>query len=223
MEKAKFKKNIHFTNEEEIFVAKMISDGADYNKVLQWHMQRFGRPMHKSKYYAHRKKAADTLAESHEKKTTHSYIRPNESEKQLFEDHLKIAILEKTESMDATKWTGALLKQFAEQERMRPEFKNLDGLKELEFTARYWNRFLNRQQLCFSTRKSDAKPFTENELNQFRKEMDSKLMFYKRDDIFNCDESAWFYRETKGRIIVRKGEHLRCTKCTMSTEYVMII
>ena len=31
MEKAKFKKNIHFTNEEEIFVAKMISDGADYN------------------------------------------------------------------------------------------------------------------------------------------------------------------------------------------------
>ena len=104
----------------------MISDGADYNKV-QWHMQRFGRPMHKSKYYAHRKKAADTLAESHEKKTTHSYIRPNESEKQLFEDHLKIAILEKTESMDATKWTGALLKQFAEQERMRPEFKNLDG------------------------------------------------------------------------------------------------
>ena len=58
MEKAKFKKNIHFTNEEEIFVAKMISDGADYNKVLQWHMQRFGRPMHKSKFYAHRKKAA---------------------------------------------------------------------------------------------------------------------------------------------------------------------
>ena len=125
--------------------------------------------------------------------------------------------------MDATKWTGALLKQFAEQERMRPEFSNLDGLKELQFTVRYWNRFLNRQQLCFSTRKSDAKPFTEIELNQFRKEMDSKLMFYKRDDIFNCDESAWFYRETKGRIIVRKGEHLRCTKCTMSTEYVVII
>ena len=198
----------------------MISDGADYNKVLQWHMQRFGRPMHKSKFYAHRKKAANTLAESHEKKNTHSYIRPNESEKQLFEDHLKIAILEKTESMDATKWTGALLKQFAEQERMRPEFNNLDGLKELQFTRRYWNRFLNRQQLCFSTRKSDAKPFTENELNQFRKEMDSKLMFYKRDDIFNCDESAWFYRETRGRIIVRKGEHLRCT---MSTEYVVII
>ena len=65
MEKAKFKKNIHFTNEEEIFVAKMIADGADYNKVLQWHLRRFGRPMHKSKYYAHRKKAANTLAESH--------------------------------------------------------------------------------------------------------------------------------------------------------------
>ena len=30
MEKAKFKKNIHFTNEEEIFVAKMISDGAEF-------------------------------------------------------------------------------------------------------------------------------------------------------------------------------------------------
>ena len=40
MEKAKLKKNIHFTNEEEIFVAKMIADGADYNKVLQWHLRR---------------------------------------------------------------------------------------------------------------------------------------------------------------------------------------
>ena len=67
MEKAKFKKNIHFTNEEEIFVAKMISDGADYNKVLQWHLQRFGRPMHKSKFYAHRIRAVETVAKSHEK------------------------------------------------------------------------------------------------------------------------------------------------------------
>ena len=205
MEKAKFKKNIHFTNEEEIFVAKMIADGADYNKVLQWHLRRFGRPMHKSKFYAHRKKAAKTLAESNEKKLTHSYTRPNESEKQLFEDHLKIAILEKTESMDAMKWTLALLKQFAEQERMRQEYVNLDGLKELQFSSRYWDRFVIRQQMNFSTRKSDAKPFTENELNQFRKDMDSRLMFYKRDDIFNCDESAWFYRETRGRILVRKG------------------
>jgi len=110
-----------------------------------------------------------------------------------------------------------------EKAKFKKNIHFIVGLKELQFTVRYWNRFLNRQQLCFSTRKSDAKPFTENELNQFRKEMDSKLMFYKRDDIFNCDESAWFYRETKGRIIVKKGEHLRCTKCTMSTEYVMII
>ena len=129
----------------------MISDGADYNKVLQWHLKRFGRPMHKSKS------------------------------------------------------TVALLKQFVEQERMRIEFENLDGLKELQFSSRYWDRFLIRQQMDFSTRKSDAPPFTENELNQFRREMDTKLMFYKRDDIFNCDESAWFFRETKGRIIVRKG------------------
>ena len=41
MEKAKFKKNIHFTNEEEIFVAKMISDGADYNKGVNFHTQLF--------------------------------------------------------------------------------------------------------------------------------------------------------------------------------------
>ena len=40
MEKAKFRKNIHFTNEEEIFVAKMISEGADYNKVAQWYLHR---------------------------------------------------------------------------------------------------------------------------------------------------------------------------------------
>ena len=44
MEKAKFRKNIHFTNEEEIFVAKMISEGADYNKVAQWYLHRFEKP-----------------------------------------------------------------------------------------------------------------------------------------------------------------------------------
>ena len=109
MEKAQFKKNIHFTNEEEIFVAKMISDGADYNKVLQWHLQRFGRPMHKSKFYAHRKRPQK--------------IWPSEFEKQLLEGHLEIGILAKTESMAAMKWTVALLKQLVEQERMRPAFE----------------------------------------------------------------------------------------------------
>ena len=37
--------------------------------------------MHKSKFYAHRKRAAKTLVYSHEKKPTHSYTRPNESDK----------------------------------------------------------------------------------------------------------------------------------------------
>ena len=71
MEKAQFKKNIHFTNEEEIFVAKMISDGADYNKVLQWHLQQFGRPMHKSKFYAHRKRPQKLWPSLMRKKPTH--------------------------------------------------------------------------------------------------------------------------------------------------------
>ena len=35
MEKPKFKKNIHFNREEEIYVAKMITDGADYEKVAK--------------------------------------------------------------------------------------------------------------------------------------------------------------------------------------------
>ena len=79
MEKAKFKKNIHFNREEEIFVAKMITDGADFEKVAKWHMHRFNKPMHKSKFYAHRKNAAKILAESKDKKCPHSYTRPNEN------------------------------------------------------------------------------------------------------------------------------------------------
>ena len=126
MEKAKFKKNIHFNREEEIFVAKMITDGADFEKVAKWHMHRFNKPMHKSKFYAHRKNAAKILAESKDKKCPHSYTRPNENEISPFEDHLKNAIIARTESMDALKWTFPLLQQFAVQERMRPEFQNLN-------------------------------------------------------------------------------------------------
>ena len=207
MEKAQFKKNIHFNREEEIYVAKMITNGADYNKVAKWHLNRFAKPMHKSKFYAHRKKAAKILAESEEKNSSisHSYTRPNENEISIFEEHLKIAILERTETLDAMKWTFPLLKQFAEQERLRPEFQNLEGLKKYEFTNRYWDRFMIRKQMCFSTRKSDSKPFSENELEQLRTEMESKLMFFKKTDILNVDESAWFYRQVSGRIISRKG------------------
>ena len=49
------------------------------------------------KFYAHRKRPQK--------------IWPSESEKQLLEGHLKIGISAKTESMDAIKWTVALLKQ----------------------------------------------------------------------------------------------------------------
>ena len=206
MDKPKFKKNIHFNREEELHVAKMINDGADYEKVAKWHMNRYNKPMHKSKFYAHPKKAAKILAEANKNVSgPHSYTRPNEDEISTFENHLKVSILERTESMDALKWTFPLLQQFAVQERMRPEFQNLQGLKNYVFGHRYWNRFMTRNQLNFSGRKSDAQPFSETELEQFRKEMDMKLMFYKKDDICNVDESGWFYRETKGRIITRKG------------------
>ena len=35
MDKPIFKKNIHFNREEELHVAKMINDGADYEKVAK--------------------------------------------------------------------------------------------------------------------------------------------------------------------------------------------
>ena len=85
-------------------------------------------------------------------------------------------------------------------ERLGQKFKILMKISICDryWSDRYWSRFMKRKQLCFSDRKSDAVPFTEAELEQFRKEMEVKLMFYKKDDICNVDESGWFYREIIG-------------------------
>ena len=82
----------------------------------------------------------------YQKKAIHLYTRPNENEIAMFEEHLANVILERTKSMGATKWTVTLLKKIAEQERMRPEFENLESLKKYEFSSRYWNRFISRKQ-----------------------------------------------------------------------------
>ena len=41
MDRAKFKKNIHFSQKEELHCAQMIIDGADWHRVSDWHKLRF--------------------------------------------------------------------------------------------------------------------------------------------------------------------------------------
>ena len=70
MDRAIFKKNIHFSQKEELHCAQMIIDGADLHRVSEWHKLRFGKPMSESKFYRKRKMAAQIVAESKNKKPT---------------------------------------------------------------------------------------------------------------------------------------------------------
>ena len=96
--------------------------------------------MSESKFYRKKKMAAHILAESKNKKPTpaRAYTRPNKAEMTIFESHLKNAILERTDSLNAVKWTFALLKTFAEAERQKPEFQNMESVQKCKFSTSYW-------------------------------------------------------------------------------------
>ena len=50
-----------------------------------------------------------------------------------------------------------------------------------------------------------CKMFSEKEIAGFRSIMNVKFMFYPKDYIINLDESAVFFNEIRGRIVVEKG------------------
>ena len=87
-------------------------------------------------------------------------------------------------------------------ERETERFRDCEALKERSFTNRYWNRYMSRHGLDFSTRKSDQKSFTDEEIEGFRNEMNRKIMFYTTGQILNFDESGIFWNQMHGRIIV---------------------
>ena len=66
----------------------------------------------------------------------------------------------------------------------------MDILKQYKFSNRYWMKYMDRNQLIFSSRKSDQKNFSEKEIVGFRSIMNVKFMFYPKDCIINLDESA---------------------------------
>ena len=91
-------------------------------------------------------------------------------------------------------------------ERQTERFRDCEALKERSFTNRYWAKYMSRHGLDFSTKKSDQKNFTEQEIENFRNEMNRKIMFYTIDQMLNFDESGVFWNQMHGRIIVKKGK-----------------
>ena len=124
----------------------------------------------------------------------------------MFEEHIKEEIARRTDSPEILKWTISLLTTLALMERQTERFRDCEALKERSFTSRYWSKYMSRYGLDFSTRKSDQKNFTEQEIENFRNEMNRKIMFYTIDQMLNFDESGVFWNQMHGRIIVKKGK-----------------
>ena len=51
MEKPIFKKNVHLSQKEKQYVARLIEDGGTLAEISKWHKTRFGKPIATSKYY----------------------------------------------------------------------------------------------------------------------------------------------------------------------------
>ena len=54
--------------------------------------------------------------------------------------------------------------------------------------------------------KIGPKNFSNEEIENFRNEMNRKIMFYTIDQMLNFDESGVFWNQMHGRIIVKKGK-----------------
>ena len=51
MEKSIIKKNVHLSEKEKQYVARLIQDGGTLEDISKWHKTRFGKPIARSKYY----------------------------------------------------------------------------------------------------------------------------------------------------------------------------
>ena len=79
------------------------------------------------------------------------------------------------------------------REVMKKEmFQNDQNLKVLKFGTRFTKRLMENHGLVRTYRKSNAKFFTEFEIDEFRSGMEVKLAGYKAGDILNTDESGLF-------------------------------
>ena len=197
-------KNVYFTRKEELHLANMIVGGAKYDEINEWHLTNFGKPMARSKYFRFKNKALEIISNDNKKISKVKYNRPGESDLVQFEEHLKEEITVRTNN-PVIKWTYELLTTLANNEREKEPYCKMDILKQYKFTNRYWMKYMDRNQLVFSSRKSDQKNFSEKEIVGFRSIMNAKLMFYPKDCIINLDESAVFFNEIRGRIVVEKG------------------
>ena len=218
-----FKKNVHLSDAERKLVAKKIKEGETYKKVSDWYFSKYARPMPKSTFYDLKKRMNEILKKSNQ--SVNTYTRPQEEQLSQFECHLKEEIAKRTESVNSQKWTHSILQLLALHERAKPPFCDMEILQSYQFSNRYWMKFLNRQNLVFSSRKSDQKFHNETQLSEFRNTINGKLLFYRPDQCLNMDESGVFFHMTKGRILVEKGTfnlkvHLECSsalrvqKCT---------
>ena len=88
-----------------------------------------------------------------------AYKRRGEDQLSEFEAHIKTEIARKTETASVQKWTYPLLQCLALDEVKKPPFKDMDVLKTYLFTNRYCTKFMVRNNLNFSSRKSDQKSY----------------------------------------------------------------
>ena len=88
MDKPIIKKNVHLSQKEKQYVARLIEDGGTLAEISEWHKTRFGKPIARSKYFRLKSQAKSILADKLEK-SRNNYTRKGENDLQIFESRLK--------------------------------------------------------------------------------------------------------------------------------------
>ena len=80
----------------------------------------------------------------------------------------------------------------AEEVRQRKEFKDVELLKELEFSINWTRRVAKNNNLLLTSRKSDATYFTESQLENMRVGVSLQMSGFDSLHIINTDETPLY-------------------------------
>ena len=100
------------------------------------------------------------------------------------------------------------------------KYNNVPSLQKLKFTKTYCMRLRKNHFLQLTSRKSDAKQFTEAELEAFRNEMAMKLAGVPAEFTCNTDESGIFINLTTAKSLRGEGEKYKIEQCKQRITFI---
>lgn len=80
------------------------------------------------------------------------------------------------------------------------------GLNDFKASNGWLEKFKKRHSLCFKNISGESKSANKDKIPEFKEELDRLLLKYKTNDVFNCDETALYYKNFRRKSFVTQND-----------------